>query len=239
MSKKKKKRGDAGLPGWYATMADMMTILFAFFVLLFSLSSIDPVKVAAFSEGKKGGDAIPDPSVKAKLDLAEIKQEFEKMVEELSMGDSATVSTEPRGVALEIDGDLCFETSQVEMKPQLIEALDRLIEQILTASNDYRPILVEGHTDSDQMQGKMARIYPTNWELSSSRAAEVVKYLISKGVNSGRLSAGGYADKWPYGITWQQVRRGEVTQELIDAMNATKDLKRKNRRIKIIIGPHY
>ena len=59
MSKKNKKSGDGGgLPGWFATFSDMMTLLFAFFVLLFSLSTIDPVKVAAFSDGKKGGDAI-------------------------------------------------------------------------------------------------------------------------------------------------------------------------------------
>ena len=239
MSKKNKKNSGGGLPGWYATMSDMMTILFAFFVLLFSLSTIDPVKVAAFSEGKKGGDAIPDPSVKEKLDLSEIKKEFEEMIKTLNMDSTATVSQDPRGIALEIDGDICFESSQVEIQPELRTVLDRAIEGVLTAENDIRPIIIEGHTDADPMRGPMAKIYPTNWELSSGRAAEVVKYLISKGVNSGRLSAGGYADKWPYGITWQQVRRGEATQELIDAMNATKDLKRKNRRIKIIIGPHY
>ena len=109
----------------------------------------------------------------------------------------------------------------------------------MTAENDIRPIIVEGHTDSDQMRGEMAKIYPTNWELSSGRAAEVVKYLISKGVNSTRLSPIGYADRWPFGVTWTQKRSGDVNQELIDAMNATKDLKRKNRRIKIIIGPNY
>ena len=240
MSKKNKKGGDGGgLPGWFATFSDMMTLLFAFFVLMFSLSTIDPVKVAAFSEGKKGGDAKPDPTAKEKLDLAEIKDEFKKMVKELNMDSTATISQDPRGIALEIDGDICFESSQVEIKSQLYAVLDRAAEDILTAENDIRPIMVEGHTDSDQMRGEMAKIYPTNWELSSGRAAEVVKYLISKGVNSTRLSPTGYADRWPFGVTWKQKRSGDVNQELIDAMNATKDLKRKNRRIKIIIGPNY
>ena len=239
MSKKNKKKGGGGLPGWYATMSDMMTILFAFFVLLFSLSTIDPVKVAAFSDGKKGGDAIPDPTVKEKLDLAEIKEEFEEMIKELNMDSTATVSQDPRGIALEIDGDICFESSQVELQPELMKVLDIAIEEILTAENDIRPIVIEGHTDSDLMRGDAAKIYPTNWELSSGRAAEVVKYLIAKGVNSTRLSPTGYADRWPFGITWTQKRSGDINQELIDAMNATQDLKRKNRRIKIIIGPNY
>ena len=85
----------------------------------------------------------------------------------------------------------------------------------------------------------MANIYPTNWELSTARASEVVKYLIDNGVNFTRLSPSGYADTWPVGVTWEQRRRGDVNKELITKMNATKDSKRKNRRIKIIIGPNY
>ena len=227
---KKNKKGGGGLPGWFATYSDMMTLLFAFFVLLFSLSTLDPVKLAEFAEGDKKGES---------KDLGEIKKEFEKMIEELGMDSTATVTQDPRGIALEIDGDICFESSQVELQPKLKEVLNRAINDVLTEKDDLRPIIIEGHTDSDIMRGKMAKIYPTNWELSTARASEVVKYLIQNGVNFTRLSPSGYADTWPEGITWSQRRGGEVTQELIASMNATKDLKRKNRRIKIIIGPNY
>ena len=229
MGKKNKKSG-GGLPGWFATYSDMMTLLFAFFVLLFSLSTLDPVKLAEFAEGNKKGET---------KDLGEIKKEFEKMIKELDMDSTATVSQDPRGVALEIDGDICFESSQVKMKPKLIEALDRAIKDILTEENDLRPIIVEGHTDSDVLRGKMEKVYPSNWELSTARASEVVRYLISKGVNFTRLNPSGYADTWPVGITWTQRRANQVSRELIDSMNGTKELKRKNRRIKIIIGPNY
>ena len=229
MGKKNKKSG-GGLPGWFATYSDMMTLLFAFFVLLFSLSTLDPVKLAEFSEGDKKGES---------KDLGEIKQEFEKMIEELNMDSTATVSQDPRGIALEIDGDICFESSQVELQPKLKEVLDRAIQDVLTQENDLRPILIEGHTDNDIMRGKMANIYPSNWELSTARASEVVKYLIQNGVNFTRLSPSGYADTWPVGVTWGQRRHGDVDRKLIDSMNGTRDLKRKNRRIKIIIGPNY
>ena len=181
---------------------------------------------------------MPDVTIAKSIEKKVFKME-EEIIDSLEIEGFAQTTRDTRGIALEIDGDICFASSQVEMKPGLIEALDRSIEQILTAENDIRPIIVEGHTDSDIMRGKMAKIYPTNWELSSGRAAEVVKYLISKGVNSTRLSPTGYADRWPFGITWTQKRSGEINQELIDAMNATRDLKRKNRRIKIIIGPNY
>jgi len=198
--------------------------------LLFSLSTLDPVKLAEFSEGDKKGES---------KDLGEIKKEFEKMIEELNMDSTATVSQDPRGIALEIDGDICFESSQVELQPKLKEVLNRAIQDVLTEEGDLRPILIEGHTDNDIMRGKMANIYPSNWELSTARASEVVKYLIQNGVNFTRLSPSGYADTWPVGVTWGQRRRGDVDQKLIDSMNGTRDLKRKNRRIKIIIGPNY
>ena len=124
---KKNKKGGGGLPGWFATYSDMMTLLFAFFVLLFSLSTLDPVKLAEFAEGDKKGES---------KDLGEIKKEFEKMIEELGMDSTATVTQDPRGIALEIDGDICFESSQVELQPKLKEVLDRAINDVLTEKGE-------------------------------------------------------------------------------------------------------
>ena len=169
------------------------------------------------------------------LSREQIKEKFQKIINELDIDSSLIISEDSRGIALEIFSDICFESSQVELKPKLKEILDMAIEDVLTEENDFRPIMIEGHTDSDMMRGRMANIYPTNWELSTARASEVVRYLILNGVNSTRLSPVGYAGTWPFGITWKQRRGGEINQELIDSMNATRDLKRKNRRIKIII----
>jgi len=277
---------EEGLPGWMATFADMMTLLFAFFVLMFSMATMDPVKMAAFSEAqaerqggiadtqddKMGGgksakeikeqmeefkqagvteiEGIPideytkleiekiTEEKKKRLNLSEVRFEFLAIIDELDVQDSATVSTSPRGVTLELDGDLCFSSGGVNMKPKLRTFLDELINRIMTAENDLRPITVEGHTDSDwYSSGKLAKIYPTNWELSSARASEVVKYLILKGVNSGRLRASGFAEQWPAGVTWKKMRTGTITSDVIAELNSTVELKQKNRRIKIIIDP--
>ena len=277
---------EEGLPGWMATFADMMTLLFAFFVLMFSMATMDPVKMAAFSEAqaerqggiadtqddKMGGgksakeikeqmeefkqagvteiEGIPideytkleiekiTDAKKKRLNLSEVRFEFLEIIDELDVQDSAIVSTSPRGVALELDGDLCFSSGGVNMKPKLRTFLDESINRIMTAENDLRPITVEGHTDSDwYSSGKLAKFYPTNWELSSARASEVVKYLILKGVNSGRLRASGFAEQWPAGVTWKKMRSGTITSDVIAELNSTVELKQKNRRIKIIIDP--
>ena len=277
---------EEGLPGWMGTFADMMTLLFAFFVLMFSMATMDPVKMAAFSDAqaerqggisdtqddKRGGaksakeikeqmeefkqagvteiEGIPideytkleiekiTEEKKKRLNLSEVRFEFLAIIDELDVQDSAIVSTSPRGVALELDGDLCFSSGGVNMKPKLRTFLDELINRIMTVENDLRPITVEGHTDSDwYSSGKLAKFYPTNWELSSARASEVVKYLILKGVNSGRLRASGFAEQWPAGVTWKKMRSGTITSDVIAELNSTVELKQKNRRIKIIIDP--
>jgi chemotaxis protein MotB len=277
---------DEGLPGWMGTFADMMTLLFAFFVLMFSMATMDPVKMAAFSdaqadkkggiadtkEDKKGGgksateikeqmeefkqagvteiEGIPIEEYtelaieqaknkdKKKLNLSEVRFEFEYIIEELDVQDSAAVSTSPSGVALELDGDLCFGSGEVTMKPKLRTFLDESIDRIMTAEGDLRAITVEGHTDSDWYpSGKLAKIYPTNWELSAARAAEVVKYLILKGVHSSRLRASGFADQGPAEDLWDEMRSVEITPDVIAEKNSTPELKQKNRRIKIVIEP--
>ena len=70
-------------------------------------------------------------------------------------------------------------------------------------------VIIEGHTDADKIPKGLEAIYPTNWELSAARASNVVNYLISQGVNSGRLQASGYADRWPADVSWYDVRSGK------------------------------
>ena len=101
-------------------------------------------------------------------------------------------------------------------------------------SHDFRLVVIEGHTDSDPIPEELQEYYPTNWELSSARASKVVNYLIDIGVNSGKLQAAGYADRWPADMSWSDVRSGKVTNSTILEHNNTLKKKKKNRRIKII-----
>ncbi len=243
MASKKKNRNqnnvEEGLPIWMQTFADMMTLLFAFFVLLYSMSTPDPVKYAAFANSqatKLGGSTDQEMPAEPLKDQSQIKQELEELIEEMDLEEKAKVSQDPRGVALELDGAICFGSGSVTLKDDLKVALDSAVESLMSNSNDLRSILVEGHTDNIPPVGKIAKRYPSNWELSSARAANVVNYLIYKGVMSGRLTASGYADRWPSGATWSEVRSGKVDDNYISSMNDGREQQAKNRRIKIIFG---
>ena len=273
---------DEGLPGWMGTFADMMTLLFAFFVLMFSMATMDPVKYSAFQESeaeKQGGSAMGKEEQEAAMKKVEeqieelkennvveingkpieeykemlleeiqkekqkqpkgfatIKKELAEMIENMDLEDSTNVVYDTRGLALEIDGDLCFGKGSVIIEPGLKSLLDKMIEEFMTADNDSRPILIEGHTDNELIFGKLAKKYPSNWQLSSARASVVVQYMILNGVQPGRLTASGYADQWPSGISTIDFRMGKVTPEMIEEKNEDDELKAKNRRIKIIMG---
>ena len=212
--------------GWLTTYADMMTLLFAFFVLLYSMSSPDPVKMSQVQ------DAMEDsPSMQS---ASEIKEEFEKIIEELSLEKTTNIISDPRGVALEMDGDICFGSGSTEIQLSLREVLNAASKKILGNKKDFRMVVIEGHTDSDKIPKKLQKIYPTNWELSAARASNVVNYLIGQGVNSGRLQASGYADRWPAEASWFDVRSGKITDSAIMSYNSNEQQKRKNRRIKIV-----
>ena len=231
--------GEEGLPIWMQTFADMMTLLFAFFVLLYSMSSPDPVKYAAFANSqatKIGGSTDQPLEFEPLKDQSQIKQELEELIENMDLEGKAKVSQDPRGVALELDGEICFGSGSVILKDDLKNTLDNAVLELMQNPDDLRSILVEGHTDNVPPMGAIKEKYPTNWELSSARAANVVNYLIYKGVMSGRLTASGYADRWPTGATWSEVRSGDVDDNYILSVNEDINQRAKNRRIKIIFG---
>jgi chemotaxis protein MotB len=211
---------------WMMTYADMMTLLFAFFVLLFSLSTIDPVKISQLMDGM--GD---QPELKS---FNEITKNFKEIIEELDLEDQANVSSDPRGVTLEIDGDICFQSGSTQLHNTLVKVLELAAQKVLNQADDPRLITVEGHTDADPIPKDLRKFFPTNWELSAARASKVVNYLIEIGVNSGKLQASGYADRWPATLSWYDVRSGKVDNVIISENNKTLEQKKLNRRIKIV-----
>jgi len=212
--------------GWLMTYADMMTLLFAFFVLLYSMSSPDPVKMSQIQDAMDEESSLKSQS--------EIKQDFEEIIEEMGIEKSTNIISDPRGVAIEMDGDICFGSGSTNIKGTLQKILNEAAKKLLINEKDYRMVIIEGHTDSDKIPKKLQKFYPTNWELSAARASNVVNYLIRQGVNSGRLQASGYADRWPAEASWFDVRSGKITDQTIAEYNVSEQQKQKNRRIKIV-----
>ena len=253
---------EEGLPGWFGTFADMMTLLFAFFVLLAAISTMDPVKLQEMSnsEGKSLGSKIKS-SGKAEEEgefepiknLAAMKKEMEETIEEMKKenpkGDPPIdIQTSSKGLIVNIKGDYAFPIGKASMKEELKGLLDEEIIPKIQAS----PFQVEvaGHSDSDRMPKKWRKNFATNWELSAARGASVVRYMIDKGVPSPRLLAAGYGPWAPHGLdsvkkqnpmwnpltlTWKDPVLTKDGKEMptVLGLNNNEKMKSKNRRIQI------
>jgi chemotaxis protein MotB len=113
---------------------------------------------------------------------------------------------------------IIFPSGSAEISKDGKKVLDKVIS-ILKDIKDKR-IQIEGHTDNVPIVSSLKKRFPTNWELSTGRATEVVRYLQENGgIDPHLLSATGYAEFMPV------------------APNDTEEGKHKNRRIEIVLLP--
>jgi chemotaxis protein MotB len=113
---------------------------------------------------------------------------------------------------------ILFPSGSTQIGKEGKQVLDKVIS-ILKDIKDKR-IQIEGHTDNVQIVSDLKKRYPTNWELSTARATEVVRYLQEQGgINPDLLSATGYGEYQPV------------------ASNDTEEGRHKNRRIEIVLLP--
>ncbi|MBL50402.1 MAG: hypothetical protein CMG57_00395 [Candidatus Marinimicrobia bacterium] len=203
---------EEGLPGWFGTFADMMTLLFAFFVLLAAISTMDPVKLQemANSQGKSLGSKIKaegkaeeEGEFEPIENLAQMKKELQEAIEEMKKENPAgdppiDIQTSSKGLIVNIKGDFAFPSGKADMKTELKGLMDEEIIPRILAS----PFQVEvaGHSDADPMPPKWKKFYASNWELSAARGATCVRYMIEQGVPAPRLLAAGYGDWYPKGL---------------------------------------
>jgi chemotaxis protein MotB len=225
--KHKKKASSGGGGGhdgggsmrWLLTYADLITLLVAFFVMLYSLSILDLKNFQAVAgalrmnfggvdktmpEGGKGvlipgpaeGEKMPLISapvvVKSRKNAGHEDEELRRYLREKGLSEHVQVIKNERGIVVRIAADgLLFDKGSAKVKYQAYSVLWKVAEMISDLKNDVR---VEGHTCDIPTESER---FPSNWELSSMRAAAVVRKLIESGVSPWRLSAAGYGDTRP------------------------------------------
>lgn len=218
---KKKRRssgGDEVTATWLQSYGDMITLILCFFVLLFSMSSIDAKKWQVVSQslqealggapqegiGLSTGDLPAVGELEQNLEsekenqelkeLMELKKKIDKYVKEKNLENMIATEIEEVGLVIRITTDeVVFDLGSAVLKPLALAFLDHLAPLIKETRYE---IWVEGHTDDLPIQPGF--IYPSNWELSTARASSVIRYFIEKwGFEPARLSAAGYADTKP------------------------------------------
>lgn len=195
---------------WLISYADFITLMFTFFAALYALSSMDTAKMEKFSGSLRQSFKIieqPIPLYEEKNKA--IVEDVQKVVKGT---DGVSVRSEPRGVVVTFSDTALFGSGSAEIKQEAFGVLDKMAKFI---GSMPKRITVEGHTDNVPMSGGK---YSSNWELSTARAAGVLHFFISRGLDPNRFSLGGYAEYRPV------------------ALNDTEEGRRKNRRVELVIG---
>ncbi len=177
---------------WLITYADVITLLLGFFILMMAVSDINPAKVeqVADSTKKNFGTRGVEKRVSV-LSIDELIRIVNRIIRREGLQNQVEVEGTSRGVVISGRGSTFFKSGEAEVLPSahtLLRKLGREMNKV-----PYY-IAVEGHTDNIPIKSNS---FPSNWELSSARSSNIVRYLISSGVRPTKLRAVGFADTVP------------------------------------------
>jgi chemotaxis protein MotB len=226
MQPRKKKRStedDVNTNAWMDTYADTITLLLTFFILLYSMSSIDSQKLKELSQALQNSltgtveiseiENIEDLKIQAgNTEYENLSEKLNKIIENNGLTEVIKIREEDRGIVLQLDETILFDSGRADLKDYSREVLETITTIINNTDND---VLVEGNTDDVPMNNER---FASNWELSTARAVSVVRYFVeTKNLNPTRFAVKGYGQYKP----------------LVD--NSTPENKAINRRVDILI----
>lgn len=205
---------------WLIALADMMTLLMVTFLMMFAIAVVDLQKFKTFArafseatgqnlptlvdtpspdevEAEKTELAQPapppaQPPVLDRADLEQLREKVSQAVRTAGLHEQVDVEMDRRGLVLYVTSGVLFDSGQARLTPKGGALLDRLGDVFKPLGND---LVIEGHTDAVPIRSAQ---FPSNWELSTTRATAVLRHLVqSDQLDPRRLSASGYADTRP------------------------------------------
>ncbi|MEZ5560803.1 MAG: flagellar motor protein MotD [Pseudomonadales bacterium] len=226
---------------WLVSYADFVTLLFAFFVVMYAISSVNEGKYRILSETLTAAfDGEPrtlepiqtgDPLLAASplvVDIPDssgyqdpepgdthIAPSVEAVSERLAgfvQDDMLAVRANNDWLEISLDSSLLFAAGSAELSPAAAAVIEQTAEFLAEFDN---PVTIEGYTDNVPSR---SAAYPSNWELSAARAARVARALEGYGIDRERLSAVGYGENHTL------------------ATNATPEGRARNRRVVVVVA---
>jgi len=240
MKPRKKSKPRVNHERWLVSYADFVTLLFAFFVVLYSVAQVDRKKVVELAEAiqqafgnaqaspvsrrpvilqippselaKNLATASPQENPEEDRDLTDLRQELERaLAEQIAQGE-VSIRSSSEGLVISLQEAGFFESGSATIRSTSRSVFGRIVALLSERSCQVR---IEGHTDNVPIHNSQ---FNSNWELSTSRATEVVRELITHYQFAPELlSAAGYAEYHPV------------------ASNHTEEGRAKNRRVDVVI----
>ncbi len=198
---------------WVISYADLVTLLFGFFIILYATADANEVKMEALSRGlaeafnvgvsegtgedsffEGGSGIIPERNEAGSLDfdLERIRQLIEQRSVQAGVEGQIVVSRDEDRITIRLADNLVFPSASADIRNEARQLLAIVAAAVNQTGNEIR---VEGHTDNIPLTTAK---YPSNWELSSARATAVLRLLTEElGVDPARAFAAGYGEFRP------------------------------------------
>jgi chemotaxis protein MotB len=219
---------------WLVSYADFITLLFAFFVVMYSISSVNEGKFRTVSESIQAAlrPVVSQPAGRAHFDVGDFKSslvptlgrrvQFVRQMQEVvsrfnpeHFQNKLTVTQNDHGIVITIADNLMFESGRAVIRPEALPVLEGLAEVLRDHISSVKEVRVQGHTDNVPIR---SAVFPSNWELSAVRAVIVTRVLTELyHVPPERVSAAGFAEFKP----------------MTD--NLTPEERAKNRRVELLV----
>jgi len=242
MARRKKQEEHVNHERWLVSYADFITLLFAFFVVLFAVSQVDAKKMGRFTEavqdatnvgifdGREGkspilggaGSGVPlasaplSPIVAGAQDGVAGAASIDTIRQRLSKSLSAAIGGGRVTLVEHDDGLVVRLRDAAYFEPAKAQVRREVLSDLTSVGQTLREIdnaiRIEGHTDPVPIRNSL---YHSNWELSAARAASVLGELVrSSGIHESRLSIAGYASQRP--ITGNETVEGRSQNRRVD-----------------------
>jgi chemotaxis protein MotB len=231
--RKKKHAEHVNHERWLVSYADFITLLFAFFVVMFAVSQVDSKKVGRFTEAFSkavgidvfpmngesllSGGKIPDetsvgPNITGLTSvLDELHATLKKMAQDHDALQGLQVIMLRHELVLRLPEGVFFDSGDARVKDATGRMLKILTPELAKRSLEVR---VEGHTDNRPIASGRFR---SNWDLSTERASAVMVLLLAEGMPPTRVSIAGYGEYRPI------------------ADNTTDEGRKQNRRVDLVV----
>ena len=232
MSRKDRKSGKknsdgASGSGWEIVYSGFVLILLCFFIMLSSFSTMEEAKIMQFVKSfvsavsimpggvkfESGTAVVSDSAelVTSKDELAKIFQNLEQLANEFHLQKEINLAFTREGLVMRLSEHTLFELGAADISTEALPLLEKIGAIISKTAYQIR---IEGHTDNLPIHTEM---FPSNWELSTARAVNVLRYFIKyHSIDPQRLAAEGFSEFHPL------------------VANDTSENRAKNRRVEII-----
>jgi chemotaxis protein MotB len=230
LKKQKTKKASEGPDGsgWEIVYTGFILILLCFFIMLSSFSTMEEAKIMRFVKSFSNAVGImsgglkfdPGPVVLPKsADIVDSEDKLAQLFSELSelnehLGKEISLAHSTEGLVMRLSDRALFDVGVATISPQAVPLLQKVADIIARTNFEVR---IEGH--SDNLPIKTAQ-FPSNWELSTARAVNVLRFFLDTDrISSRRLSAVGFGEHQPV------------------VPNDSIDHRAQNRRVEIIFLP--